>query len=241
MAESVVISKRKTKKIRVTKIGDVNIKLVQKFKYLGYDDRKGDTEITICIGLTEEAFQILYKDLRNGNFFYYKRIKSARLLCGICPLIWQWMPHNLLTDEEETKISINLVLQKDNENTMDRTNKQQWSLENAYRKNIYLQNQEEAVDILTYNEKGILGIMRNECLENSTLTGYIEGNRDRGRQRAEKKTRLCELMAEQGTWALGMGENLLRGKKLWTILIAYVPKRHDTEKKKRSVDKFWGR
>lgn len=76
--------------------------------------------------------------------------KKTGLLCGINPLVWQWIFDNFPKDEVETRSSRNLILQNGTENSMDWASNQWGNLkENDIRKNTYTytQNQEKMSEI----------------------------------------------------------------------------------------------
>lgn len=52
--------------------------------------------------------------------------------------------------------------------------------------------------------------MRKKGLEELTLIGHIEGNRNREKKQTTNLTRLCELITERGARVLAKGQTLLR-------------------------------
>lgn len=74
--------------------------------------------------------------------------KSDGFLCDIHPLLRQCLLDNLPTDEEQTRISRKIVLQKDTDNSMDGTCKQKGCIiENTNKKKKYPWNHEKTVKI----------------------------------------------------------------------------------------------
>ena len=111
--ECIVVCKRERPRCRL-KIGEIEIKQVRKFNYLGRiitEDGKCDGKIRRRIGIAKEAFQKLSNNLcdRKLSMETKKRVLECYVKTTLV-YIWQWMLDDIIVNAKETGGSGNVVL-----------------------------------------------------------------------------------------------------------------------------------
>ena len=188
-----VVSRKDSPKCEL-ETGDIKIKQVKKFSYLGSmltEDGNCDTEIQRRFGIAKGAFQKLSKVLTNRTM----TIKTRKRVLDC------YLMTNLLYASECWTISAHMRSKLEAA--------EMW----FYRRMLkipwtdHVTNEEVLKKIgtkrklLTSVRKRLLEflghVMRKESLENLTLTGHIEGKKSRGRPRIKYLNSLSTWMAEQ--------------------------------------------
>ena len=185
-AECMVVSRKDSPKCDL-KIGDIKIKQVKKFSYLGSmltKDGKCDTEIQRRIGIAKDAFQKLSKVLTNRKM----TIKTRKRVLD-CYVIT-----NLLYASECWTVSAHMrsKLEAAEMWFYRRMLKIPWRL-NITNEEVLKKKGAERKLLQTVRRRQLefLGhVMRKERLENLTLTGCIDGKKSRGRPRIKYLTSL---------------------------------------------------
>ena len=224
--ECLVVSKRKSPRCEL-RIGEVLIKQVDKFSYLGSiitEDGKCDIEIKRRIGMAKDTFNKLEKVLKSRKMLMSTKkrvlecyVISVLLYGSECWTISPTMRKRL--EAVEMWFYRRMLRLSWTEHT---TNEEVLTRANAKR---------SLINIIRERQLKFLGhVMRKEGLENLVLTGFIEGKRSRGRQRLMFLQSLNNWMVEQVAEKEKKNVNIqgmirtMKDRNLWKVMIANVLK-----------------
>jgi hypothetical protein len=228
--ECLVVSKRKSPRCEL-RIGEVIIKQVDKFSYLGSlitEDGEWDVEIKRRIGMAKNTFYKLEKVLRNRKMLMSTKkrvldsyVMSVLLYGSECWTISPTMKKRLEAVEMwfyRRMLRISWTEHATNEEVLTRANAKRGLM-----------------NIIRERQLKFLGhVMRKEGLENLILTGHIEGKKSRGRQRLMFLQSLNNWMVEQVAEREKKNvsiQGMIRTTKdrhLWKSMIANVLKGYGT-------------
>lgn len=145
------------------------------------------------------------------------------------------MLNNFLIGEQKTGGNENVVLRKDNENTMDIARKQWISLkENVIKKTLIFR-------IRKWQLKFWRHMKKKESLENLTLPRHIDGKNEGCKKRVTYPWSLYRQMDERGAQKIVNWRTWLRAikaRKLKTAMTAHVMNVHATQNS-RSWGELW--
>ncbi len=213
------------------RIGDASIQQAEKFKYLGSvitSDGRCDTEIKKRIALAKDTFQKLEKVLKNRTLTIVtkKRVLNSYVLSVLlygseCWTISSQMRMRLEATEMwfyRRMLKISWTEYKSNEEIMRMADAERNIMKTIGRRQL----------------KFLGHVLRKEGLENLCLTGKIEGQRARGKQRTKYLDCLVNWMKEQvSVRERGKISNIellktSQDRKLWKAMIAKVLRGHGT-------------
>jgi len=213
--ECMVISKQKVAKQCKIRIGDILIKQVQKFNYLGSmitEDGKYDQEIRRRIGMAKAAFEKLGKIMKNNKISMSTKIRM--LNCYVfsiltygseCWTISQGMEKRIESAEIwflRRMMRISWTDKMSNQEVLERAGTKRFLLKNIRKRQL---------EFLGH-------VMRKEELEHLSMTGKIDGKRSRGRQR-------LTYTASISRWTSITEREILKttkDRKRWKSMIANV-------------------